>query len=344
MSEDSRDTMEAAFNEVEQAESESVIEVESHEVDEITEVENQEVSPTSVDNDIEPDVSLAADDESGADTAAPIKEPKTEKAPQSWTPADRESWAGLPENVKTAVLRREQEIGETMKTTSQARHFQQDFSRMAQPYQGMFQAQGVDTMTGINNVLQTAATLQGGNVQQKAQAAAQLIRDFGIDIATLDDLIVGNIPQAQPQVSPEIQQLQQQLQAQQGYINQQQQGQQQQQQQAQQAIQGEVQAFMTDPKNEFAADVKPIMRQFMQFAAQNGENLSLDDAYNRAISTRPDLIQIKANRANGQSSAQALSAARNASVSIAQNGKTIPRVPGNQTSREDMLDAWNNLS
>ena len=337
MSEDSREAMEAAFNEVEETESETE--------GEVHEIETPDITPDdSIEPDVSADVSESGDVVEDTPPLDDIKEPNTEKAPQSWTPADREAWAELPPNVKKAVLKREQEIGEPMKTTAQARHFQQDFGRMTQPYQNMFQAQGVDTMTGINNVLQTAATLQGGNVQQKAQAAAQLIRDFGIDIATLDDLIVGNMPQQQAQVSPEIQQLRDQLTQQQGYINQQQQGQQQQAQNAQNVIQGEVEAFMSDPKNEFAADVRPAMRQFMQYAAQSNENLSLSDAYKRAISTRPDLQQIISNRASGQNSAQALSAARRAGVSIAQNGKTMPRGAGNQTSREMMVDAWDNLS
>jgi len=52
------------------------------------------------------------------------------------------------------------------------------------------------------------------------------------------------------------------------------------------------------------------MADFMDMAERNGQRLDLKQAYQRAISTRPDIQQVLSNRANSQQNGAALSNAR----------------------------------
>ena len=280
----------------------------------------------------------------------PVKTPVTdtkadaqdaEKAPASWTPASREHWAALPEGVRSEIAKREGELQRTLNETVQARQFSQKFQESIQPYEGMFRAQGVDATTGIGNVLQTAAQLQMGTPQQRAQAVAGLIEQFGVDISALDDLLVGTIPAAS-QATPEVTQLQQQIAQMQQYIQGQQGQQSQARQQQQQTIQTETNDFLE--ANEFAKDLRGVMADFMDVAERNGQSMTLKDAYSRAMSTRPDIQEIVANRAKTTTNQRAVTNARRAGVSVPQAHGTGGPTAAPTTQREALLDAWDNHS
>jgi uncharacterized protein YukE len=176
-----------------------------------------------------------------------------------------------------------------------------------------------------------------GTPNQRAQAGAGLISQFGVDITTLDDMLVGTMPQAS-QASPEVSQLQAQIAQMQHYI-QGQQGQQHQAQQAQrQTTHTETNKFITD--NEFAGDLRNVMADFMDVAERQGQKMTLKDAYDRALYTRPDIQEIIANRANKR----AVSGARRAGVSVPQAHGTGGSAPPPASTRDALLAAWEDHS
>ena len=293
----------------------------------IAEITEPEVAaPTKIETTLE-DVSTSA--------------PDVEKAPASWTPASREHWAAIPEGVRGEIAKRESELQRTLNETAQARQFTQNFHQSIQPYEGMFRAQGVDATTGIGNVLQTAAQLQMGTPNQRAQAVAGLINQFGVDIATLDDMLVGNMPKT-TQASPEVAQLQQQLAEMQQFIQGQQGQQQQQVMQQQQNIQSETNKFIAE--NEFANDLRGVMADFMDVAERQGRNMTLQEAYNSAVATRPDIQEILNNRTKSSNNQRAVSGARRAGVSVPQSHGTGGGGEAPSTTREALLAAWNDHS
>lgn len=293
----------------------------------IAEITEPEVAaPTKIETTLE-DVSTSA--------------PDVEKAPASWTPASREHWAAIPEGVRGEIAKRESELQRTLNETAQARQFTQNFHQSIQPYEGMFRAQGVDATTGIGNVLQTAAQLQMGTPNQRAQAVAGLINQFGVDIATLDDMLVGNMPKT-TQASPEVVQLQQQLAEMQQFIQSQQGQQQQQVMQQQQNIQSETNKFIAE--NEFANDLRGVMADFMDVAERQGRNMTLQEAYNSAVATRPDIQEILKNRTKSSNNQRAVSGARRAGVSVPQSHGTGGGGETPSTTREALLAAWNDHS
>lgn len=267
--------------------------------------------------------------------------PDVSKAPASWTPASREHWNAIPEGVRGEIAKRETELQRTLNETAQARQFTQHFQRSIQPYEGMFRAQGVDATTGIGNVLQTAAQLQMGTPSQRAQAVAGLINQFGVDIGTLDDLLVGNMPKA-AESSPEVAQLQHQIAQMQQFIQGQQGQQQQQYRQQQQNIQGETNKFLAE--NEFASDLRNVMADFMDVAERQGQKMTLKEAYDRALYTRPDIQEIIANRAKANNNKRAVSGARRAAVSVPQSHGTGAGAEAPASTREALLAAWDDHS
>lgn len=273
--------------------------------------------------------------------AIPTNAPDVDKAPASWTPASREHWAAIPEGVRGEIAKRETELQRTLNETAQARQFTQHFQQQIQPYEGMFRAQGVNATTGIGNVLQTAAQLQMGTPAQRAQTVAGLINQFGVDIATLDDLLVGNMPKAS-EASPEVAQLQQQIAQMQQFIHGQQGQQQQQMMQQQQHVQNETSKFIAE--NEFASDLRNVMADFMDVAERQGRQMTLQEAYNSALATRPDIQEIIANRENANSNRRAVSGARRAAVSVPQSHGTGGGVEAPTSTRDALLAAWDDHS
>lgn len=316
-----RDAMSRAFDEAEAPE------IEAPEIQATPEIEtNLEIEATpEVESDVTPD------------TETP-EVAKAEKAPASWTPAAREHWAGLPDDLKATIAKRESEIQNRLNETTQERQLANNFQELVNPFQGMFQAQGVDTFQGIHNTLQLAAQLQMGSPMQKAQAAANIIQQFGVDINTLDDLIVGNIPAA-AQSNPQIEQLQAQIGQMQQFIQQQQYGQQQQFQAQQQQINQETEQFMS--QNEFANDLRNEMADFMDLAQRQGQQIDLKTAYNRALASRPDIQQVVQNRQTSQNSQQALQNANRAASSIPQRGAGAVEGGTPASMRAALEQAWN---
>tara|TARA_R110000803_G_scaffold143108_1_gene209231 strand:+ start:329 stop:1333 length:1005 start_codon:yes stop_codon:yes gene_type:complete len=279
---------------------------------------------------------VAADDvndEPPADAA-----PSGETAPASWSPTARESWASIPEDVRSEISKRELQVQNSFNETTQARQLSTQFQQLTQPYESVFRAQGTDTLTGINNALQMTAQLQMGTPEQKAQVATDIIKHFGIDIRALDDKLAGVATPAQ-EVSPQVAEMQQQLNNMNNYIQQQQYGQQQQVQQKQHVVNQETQKFIAETP--FGNDLRMVMADFMDIAAKQGTSIDLKTAYDRALATRPDIQQILQQRNSSTQGANALQQANRAASSVPQShvGGGVKQAP--DSMRGALEDAWN---
>ena len=248
------------------------------------------------------------------------------KAPVSWKPEAREEWSKAPPAIQQEVMRREREITETLRTTAEARHWHQQFSQAVQPYQHMIQAENSTPIQAVQNLMQTAATLRVGTPQQKAALVSEIISAHGIDIQQLDDLLSakysGRAPAAQPN-NDMLALIDQRLAPFQQYLQSQQQTQQQAYQAQMQALQDETTAFLNDPQYEFANDLAPDIADILDLAANRGQKISLQDAYNRATMLHPTISEIIQRRKTGQSAAndsEAAIRARRAAASISDNG------------------------
>ena len=263
-----------------------------------------------------------------------------DKAPASWTPAAREEWANVPASVKETINKREIEVQGVMKEGAQARGFVENFGKMVQPYQGYLSLGGKDPLQNIHNAIQAAATLQGGTPIQKAEAAFKMIRENGIDIQALDDLLVGNAPAIKEEMTPAMQKMQDRIDEQDRYLQGQHEERQRGQQDAQAETNTEVNAFIKG--KEFGEDLRLDMADFMDMAERNGgQPISLDIAYDRAMASRPDLQTILTNRSSAEQNKGRLDRARNAGSSIPQRSTGGGGSPAPTNMREALTEAWN---
>ncbi len=233
----------------------------------------------------------AAEGEAGEEDADKIGS----KAPVSWTPGNREHWADLPPEVKDQVNKREREIESGLRDAADARKEQDKFRLATEPYRDTINIEaGGDAILATRNLMNIATGLRVGAPPQKAQLAAQIIQTYGVDIAMLDDILSGQVgtQAGKPQQAmgdpanfrdPRVDQM---------IANQQQQ-----QVTADATIREETTAFLNDPANEFAMDLKDDMADLLEMAGRRGQELTNKQAYDKAISMNPTIQKIIAGRA-----------------------------------------------
>lgn len=220
------------------------------------------------------------------------------KAPQSWKPAAREAWAKLPPEAQQEVLRREKEMATGLQELAPVRKFKAEFEQVVSPYISVLQASGTPPIQAIGNLLQTASALQMGTGQQKAAVVASIIKSYGVDVESLAAALDGQggpVQQAAA-VDPDaiarqvrervLQQIQQQRQS-----------------ALTEGANRELEEF--SQKAEFLEDLRPRMRRLMLAALEDGEHMSLQQAYDLAASTHPEISGIMKQREEAKAVANA---------------------------------------
>jgi hypothetical protein len=191
--------------------------------------------------------------------------------------------------VRAEVHRREKEASHVMQETAQARQVHDYLSHLQQNFAPALQAEGVDVLTASANLMQLSSRLRFGTPPEKAQLAAQIIRNYGVDVNALADALDG-IPaqhaqpgqmQQQPMMQdPRVDQLFEQLSAMR----------QNREQQIVAKATSEVETF-GDGK-EFFEDVREDMADILDLATKRGIDLPLDQAYERACRLHPEISKV----------------------------------------------------
>lgn len=271
----------------------------------------------------------------GAPSATP---PPQYKAPQSWKPAVREHFAKLPPEVQAEVIRLENETKAALRETAEPKKFHQAFQQAIAPFAPVLQARGVEPLQAVQAFFQTEARLRMGTPQERAQTMAQLIGQYGVDIAALDAALAGQPqPQGQTQAptqgeyrDPRIDQLFQRIQT----------AQQTQHQQALQRAHQDINGFAE--KNEFLDDVRPHMIAMFEAAKHSGEDLDLQEAYDRACWADKGIRAILQQRQAAEQAANAQASTQRAQVA-AVSVKSQPSGPaptGKKDIRGALEEAW----
>jgi hypothetical protein len=240
-------------------------------------------------------------------------------------------------------MRREKEIENGLRQAADARKLASEFERTIAPFQQFIQADNSTPLRAVQNLMQTAATLRVGTPMQKAQVAAEIIKNFGIDVQTLDNLLAGNMVQQDPveariqaALAPVQQLLQQQQSTQTARME-----------QLHSNVASELETFAQDPQNEFFEDVRQTMADLLDVASAQGKTLDLPTAYKRAILMHDDIAPIVAERELKQRAKQASIPAQRArqravSVTGAPSMDTTPaKSSGNM--RDDIMRAIEQL-
>jgi hypothetical protein len=246
-----------------------------------------------------------------------------DKAPDGLSAEARESWKDTPQAMKDAVHKREEQFAQGIFQKDQAAKRAHAMDKAMSPHQQLFALTGNNPPEMVSNLLTTASVLQMGTPRQKAEIAAQIINDFGVDIAALDGVLSGQTPQQAPQQQPQMsvdQQVQQSLQRERNA-------------QMGSQVNNELQQFMQDPKNEFVRDVQREMLMIADGIAVSGENLTLPQIYEKACYLNDNVRSVVANR----SQAARMSASKKAGISLSGSPSGESNVSTKDESMSDTI-------
>jgi hypothetical protein len=219
------------------------------------------------------------------------------KPPDSWSPAAKAKFATLDPDVQAEIARREAEVHKGFTKQDEHRNLGKSFESTVAPYLPMIKAEGSDPVKAAAALLQSAYTLRAGSADQKEQLLISLMGQYQIDPQRVFQRLTGG-QQAQSQVDPQVAALTQQVQQLQQRLTQ---GDQQTEQAAQAQINTTIEAFASDPKNIYFANVKPEMAALMR----DGRAQTLQEAYDMACWARPDIRPLMQQQIDLQKQAEA---------------------------------------
>jgi hypothetical protein len=220
-----------------------------------------------------------------------------DKAPRGWSPAAREKWSTIPEDLRQEILRREdasiqgvRQLQERYQPMENFVHGLGSFIQEANQY-------GVQADQYIGSVMNTERTLRTADIPTKFQAILAIADQYGVPLRDIINESVGQKvippPQPQMQVPPQImQELQEMRQWRQQYEG--------------QATNAEIANFAQN--NEFFGDVHLKMASFID----SGSASNLAEAYDQACWSTPEIrdVLMKREKLQGRQSAAAGASAR----------------------------------
>jgi hypothetical protein len=271
-------------------------------------------------------------------TPEPTPEPAPRKAPSSWKPAAQEAFlkADRGETLTTDEIkiltqeaeRRESDFHKGVSEFKGHSERAKAYDAAIAPYQQHLQSLGVDAPTAINALMRADMTLRTSDPVTKAQYFSQLAKEYNIDLNQLHE---------PPQVDPQTQYLMNELQV---LRNQQQMWQNQARQQEQAIAQDQLASFATPDRQHFDA-----VRNEMAFLLETGKAKDLQEAYEKAVWSDPDIRQSLLDQQRAEAQKKALEQAqaqkaRTAAVSVKGSSPASSGVqPGNKGSLRDILAA-----
>lgn len=233
------------------------------------------------------------------------------RAPSSWSAKVREKWGELPEEVRAEVLRREEShVNGVRKLQEEFQPIKQFTEQLGGVIQEASQL-GVAPVQYIHSLAAAERALRTGAPEQRFEALMNLADQYGLPLRQYLNLPAGQQSAApqQPAIPPQIQQ---ELEASRQFR----------QQYEQTTLQRQVEEFAT--KNEFFEDVRGIMADLMDA----GVAKDLQDAYDRAVWSHPEvrevLLQRQGQQAVSQQQKQRRAAAAGAAVKTGNSDVAAP--------------------
>ena len=272
--------------------------------------------PEAVD---EPEVADEADIEvpvEAAETTGDAEKPKDVKseddfpfndAPSTWKKDASAEFAALSPVVKSEIHRREEDFHRGIEQYREMAGIGQTLDKVIQPYANDIRGAGTNAPTLINDLLQTQKTLHAGSPQEKAAVVARILREYQIDTDTVNQLLEQPAP---PPTDPQLANLTTTVQSLQQQLSQSQMA----------PFISQVDAFMDDPKNEYAE----TLQDDMQALLSTGRAKDLKDAYDKAKWANPDvrakLMAKQQEDERKQKAVKAAEAKRAGSINVRKSG------------------------
>lgn len=278
--------------------------------------------------------------EAAPEKAAPVEEPSQipgtdkpdekpaqastpEGGPASWPADAKTEWSKLSPAIQAAVIKRENEINEGGRRWSEDKR---RYEETLTPLRTAAQRYGLDERQGLQRLLAANEYLE----RDPVNALRWLAQHHNVDLQQL----AAAPAQVTPRVDPVVQAMHRELNQLKQTIT----------TREQEEIESEISRFAKD-KPHFK-EVKVTMGRLME----TGEAQSLEDAYEKACYTSPDVREkLIAERLTAQQTERAnaererVAKARRGAVSISgsPSGGPVSKPNGKGSVRDDVLSAWN---
>lgn len=259
-------------------------------------------------------------------------EPDITHAPGSWRLAARKDWAQTPPSVKAESHRRELEMQQLVSRTAPDRQLAGELRQVLAPLAPELQRRGISPQRLIADYVQFDKALSSGDPATQAQALIAAAKGYGVPIEALADAWEGKGRPQQRQ--PSVEEIREQLKS-----EMRQEWQQNQQQMEYRNHTQKVAEFSksVDPVL-FNDDVRHDMAALIEAAAARNVELSLQDAYDRAVRANPEAWAIVQQREAAKRAATELPATRRAEAA-ASSLKSRPASPVGKSSTGNSLRA-----
>lgn len=273
----------------------------------------------------------------------PEQEATSDKAPAGWKAEVREKWKDLPADVKAEITRHSAAYAAGIQQYAEGAKFGRAIADVLAPYREIMAVEGATPAQAVANLAQHAAIMRRGTPQQKAETIANLINTYNVDIEQLDNLLAG-----EPALPPEQQRLleimEQKLQPFQETMSSIDRARKEFAQRNTQTVDQEIQAFISNPQNEFYEDVRLDMADLMDLAAKRGESLTIQQAYDKACRMSPNVskvLEARSNRNRMVEQQKKISGKKNAASSVAGGTAGGTAAPTAETVEDALEAAWN---
>ena len=222
--------------------------------------------------------------ESQLNEPAPVEtaEPEIEqiKAPQSWTKEAKEQFASFDPLVQKELIKRETDYSKGIQRHAEGAKWAEETRPIFEQWQPYLNQLGTTPSQAFKALIQAEYTLRHGSPQSKQQALSKMAADYGIPLAQ---------PSETQQADTSSQPIYDELNNLRHQILQQQQYQQQQQQRIAQDQEAQMQEMITEFSQNDAYPHFEEVRESMAQLLQGGVAESLEEAYNKAAWSNPEI-------------------------------------------------------
>jgi len=252
------------------------------ELEESTDLDSKKVEITdAAEKEEESDKSTGEAEKTDEIDSKKVDKSDEDKPPVGLSATAREAWKDTPKPVRDEIAKRERDYAKGLQKNAESAKRAEQMDAVLTNHQRYLQSSGQPAGAVINNLLSVASTLQFAPQEQRAAAIAGLIRDFGVDIETLDNVLVSRpVPQRQEP-------------AQQG-LTAEQVMQIMEQRESQSRVTQTLEQFANT--HEFYSDVRGDMADLLDLAAKRGQEMTLDEAYKKACAMNDEIVSVTSQR------------------------------------------------
>jgi len=198
-------------------------------------------------------------------------------APKTWTKEALEKWATIDPRVQQEILKREDDFMRGIQGYKQAADLGVRYSKVAEPYMAQLAAHNIDPVQLFQSFAANHYLLSFGQENQKLEIAANLVKNYGIDLNKLTSFIGDQIISPP---DPEIAALRKEIaDLKQGQA----QFQTRSTEAARASLREQIDAFADDPAHPYFNEVAEHIGKLIE----TGSAQSLEEAYNTAVYANP---------------------------------------------------------